>query len=133
MRIHTESPASLHIFSPAEPQVFGPGSLHVHTGLHLGLDVGGESPQTRNQLRVVPLEVRAEITMPHTVPGLFNPSLGLPEAVQVELPDKAGEVGGFEGVGVVVGEGGGTQHLSLEEGLVNDYELAQWVPTDGFT
>lgn len=54
-----------------------------------------------------------------------------PEAVEVELADEAGEVGGFEGVGVAQGVGAGGQDLSLEELRVDDDGLAFAVPEDG--
>lgn len=54
----------------------------------------------------------------------------LPEAVQVELADEAGEVGGLEGAGV--GGGSGRQDLALQELLVDDDYLAAAVPADGF-
>lgn len=53
------------------------------------------------------------------------------EAVEVELTDEAGEVGGFEGVGVAQGLGPWGQDLSLEEVRIDDDCLAFRVPEDG--
>lgn len=55
----------------------------------------------------------------------------LPEAVEVELADKAGEVGGLEGVHIVQSKGPRRQDLSFEELPVDDYGLALAVPEDG--
>lgn len=70
-----------------------------------------------------------------TVPGgvtVFIHWLDFPEAVQIELSDKAWEVGGFEGVGDVQVDGAWRQDLSLEEMSINDNSLALAVPEDGF-
>lgn len=53
------------------------------------------------------------------------------EAVEVELTYKAGEVGGFEGVGVAQGLGPRGQDLPLEEVRVDDDGFAFCVPEDG--
>lgn len=53
------------------------------------------------------------------------------EAVEVELTDEAGEVGGFEGVGVAQCVGPRGQDLSLEEVRIDDDSLAFGVPEDG--
>lgn len=53
------------------------------------------------------------------------------EAVKVELPDEAGEGGGFEGVGVAQVVGPRRQDLSLEEVRIDDDNFALCVPEDG--
>lgn len=113
-------------------------TCHIQSSLELGLVVGSESPQSRNKFRVVSLEVRVvEIMTRPSDPGgiraVFDRRIAFPEAVQVELTDKAGEVAGFEGVAVVRGgAGGGRQDLLLEEPLIDDEHLAEAVPADGF-
>lgn len=54
-----------------------------------------------------------------------------PEAVQVELPHEAREVGGLKGIHVFHRAGMGGQDLPLEELLVDDDGLALAVPEDG--
>lgn len=54
-----------------------------------------------------------------------------PETIEVELADEAWEVGGFEGVHVVQGEGTRRQDLPLKELLIDDDSLALAVPEDG--
>lgn len=53
------------------------------------------------------------------------------EAVEVELTDEAGEVGGFEGVGVGQGVGPRGQDFSLEEVRIDDNSFTFRVPEDG--
>lgn len=55
----------------------------------------------------------------------------LPKAIEVELADEAGKVGGLEGVHIVQGEGPRRQDLSFEELPVDDNSLALAVPEDG--
>lgn len=105
-------------------------------GLDLGLVVGGEPPQRRDQSGAVPLEARVEeVIVGGAVGGgqVVVPvgRVHLPEAVEVELADEAGEVGGLEGVHVVQGEGPRRQDLPLEELPVDDDGLALAVPEDG--
>uniref|UniRef100_A0A8P4G0Q0 SPT4 homolog, DSIF elongation factor subunit n=3 Tax=Percomorphaceae TaxID=1489872 RepID=A0A8P4G0Q0_DICLA len=71
-------------------------------------------------------------TVPGGVVGVCDSWVGLAEAVQVELTDEAGEVGGLEGVRAVRGDGARREDLSLEQVLVNDDERAVAVPADGF-
>lgn len=109
-------------------------TAHVQTSLQLGLVVDSESPQARNKFRVAPLEVRVvKMMIRHavTVTVVSHRWICFPEAVQVELADKAREVGRFEGVGAVRG-GARRQDLPLEEPLIDDDELAHAVPADGF-
>lgn len=53
------------------------------------------------------------------------------EAVEVELTHEAGEVGGFEGVGVAQGVGPWGQDLSLEQVRIDDNGFTFRVPEDG--
>lgn len=53
------------------------------------------------------------------------------EAVQVELPHKAGEIGGLKGIHVFRMVGMRVQDLPLEQQLVDDDGLALAVPEDG--
>lgn len=84
---------------------------------------------------MAPLEVRvAKMTMGSTVPGglvvVFNRRLDLPEAIQVELADKAREVGRLEDVVVRV-VGVRRQDLSLAEIFIDDDDVAAAIPADG--
>lgn len=109
-------------------------TTHVQASLQLGLVVDRESPQAGDELGVASLEVWVVKMMKRhavTVVDVFNGWICFPEAVQVELTDKAREVGRFEGVGVVRGVAR-TQDLPLEELLIDDDELAEAVPADGF-
>lgn len=105
-------------------------ALYVQTGLQLSLIVHSEPPQPRNEFRLVSLEVgvvKALILL--AVQVVLR--VGLLEPVQIELTDKTGEVGGFEGVGAARGDGTWRQDLLLEQLLVNDDYLALAVPADG--
>lgn len=82
-------------------------AVHIQTSLHLGFIVDSESPQVCDKLRVVPLEVWVvKMMIGRTVSPavavsllyIFKSNIGLPEAVQVELTYKAGEVVCFEAV-----------------------------------
>lgn len=53
------------------------------------------------------------------------------EAVEVELTDEAGEVGGFEGVDVAQDVGPRGQDLPLEEVRIDDNSFTVRVPEDG--
>jgi len=109
--------------------------FHAQTSLHQGLVLDSQPPQTRDKLGVVPQEVWVvEIEIPHAVPlaaVVFSVHDGLLEAVEVELADKAREVGRLEGIGVVRGAVAGGQDLRLEETPINDDDLALFVPADG--
>lgn len=113
-------------------------AVHVQTSLHLCLIVDSESPEAGNKFRVVTLKVWVVKVMigpsvcAATVP-LFKSSIGFPEAVQVELTDKAGEVLCFEAVCVVSGGADGGQDLGLAELLIDYDNLAPAVPVDGFS
>lgn len=67
------------------------------------------------------------------VPGgvvlVFGGWISSSEAIQVELTDKAGEVGRLECICVVRDW---RQELSLEEVVIDDDDLAVPVPADGF-
>lgn len=69
-----------------------------------------------------------------TVPAgrRVNRRVCFPEAIQIELTDKTGEIGRLEGVHAVQADGHGRQDLSLEELLVDGDDLATVVPADGF-
>lgn len=105
-------------------------------GLDLGLVVGREPPQRRDQSGAVSLEVRVEeVIVGGAVGGgqVVVPvgRIHLPEAVEVELADEAGEVGGLERVHVVQSEGSRRQDLPLKELPVDDDGLTLAVPEDG--
>lgn len=99
--------------------------------MQLGLIVHGEPPQPRNEFRLVSLEVGVVKPLILLAVQVLLLRVGLLEPVQVELTDKAGEVGGFEGVGAARGDGTWRQDLLLEQLLVNDDYLALAVPADG--
>lgn len=107
-------------------------TVDTQTRLHLGLIVNGESPQIDKKLRLVSLEVSVEkFQRPSGGPRTSVSGIGFPEAVQVELTDKAGKVGRFEDVSVVRGDAVGTQEEFLEEMLINDNDLTAAIPADG--
>lgn len=104
--------------------------------LDLGLVVSGEPPQRRDQSGAVPLKVGVEeVIVSGAVGGgqVVVPvgRVHLPEAIEVELTDEAGEVGGLESVHIVQGEGPRRQDLPFEKLPVDDYGLALAVPEDG--
>lgn len=137
---------------------------HLQAGRQLGLVGAGEPLEVHEQLRLVAAEVRAVEVVERPVarrPAAPWPRPGprrarpaqhhLAEAVEVELADEAGEVGGFEELGL----GPGAPHaapaaaapaaattpgsspcprraeqLGLEERLVDEQPLAAAVPAD---
>lgn len=123
--------------APAEPlaPTGGPTADRLPR-LYLGLVVSSEPPQRGHKSGVVPLEVWVEEMIVGGAVGggqVVVPvgRVHLPEAVEVELTDKAGEVCRLEGVHVVQGEGPRRQDLPLEELPVDDDSLALAVPEDG--
>lgn len=95
-----------------------------------GFILGGEPPEVRQELGVVSLKVGVveEVVGAAVLHPLDHGGLLLLEAVQVELADEAGEVGGLE-ANVSVETGG--QNLTLEERLVDDHQFTVAVPADG--
>lgn len=107
--------ASFHIFIPAFITVSQVSArapvFHLQTGLYLGLVEDRQPPQTRDKFRVVPLEVCVvKVVKLHLVrvATVSHVVIGFLEAVQIELTDKAGEVGRFESVFVVQGTAAAT-------------------------
>ncbi len=110
---------------------------HLQARLQFGLVADGESPQTGQKFRAVAREVWiGKVMIPAGVPDgvalVCGDWVDFPEAVQIELPDEAGEICSFKGVSIVQRDGAWRQNLPLKELLVDDDGFALAVPVDGF-
>ena len=125
---------------------------HLQAGRQFGLVGAGEPLEVHEQLRLVAAEVWAvEVVQGPVARRPAAPRPGprrawpaqhhLAEAVEVELADEAGEVGGFEELGLGSGapdaaaaaadpRHGRAEQLGLEERLVDEQPLASAVPAD---
>lgn len=106
-------------------------TLDFEAGLHLGFILNREPPQVGHEFGLVSLEVGVvKIQVGGVVPRALAAQrlLCLLEAVQVELPDEAGEIVGLKAVVLV---DSGVQKLNLEELLVDDDQVTVAVPADG--
>lgn len=139
-------------------EAVGRAAGHLEAGRQLGLVGAGEPLEVHQQLRLVAAEVRAVEVVQRPVarrPAAPRPRPGprrarpaqhhLAEAVEVELADEAGEVGGFEELGLgprapdAAAPGapaasssrpGRAEQFGLEERLVDEQPLAAAVPAD---
>lgn len=137
-------------------EAVGRAAGHLQAGRQLGLVGAGQPLEVHEQLRLVAAEVRAVEVVERPVarrPAAPRPRPGprrarpaqhhLAEAVEVELADEAGEVGGFEELGLGPGapdaaaparaagpRPGRAEQLGLEERLVDEQPLAAAVPAD---
>lgn len=137
-------------------EAVGRAAGHLQASRQLGLVGAGQPLEVHEQLRLVAAEVRAVEVVERPVarrPAAPRPRPGprrarpaqhhLAEAVEVELADEAGEVGGFEELGLGPGapdaaaparaagpRPGRAEQLGLEERLVDEQPLAAAVPAD---
>lgn len=136
-KLRTFSFTSVPGVPPARPLTPGRRpTADLQPGLELGLVLNGEPPQCRDKSGVAALEVRVgEVVVGGTVLGrqaaVSTRRIHLPEAVEVELPDEAGEVLGLEGVQAVCAGREGRQDLPLKELPIDDDGLALTVPENG--
>lgn len=100
---------------------------HLLSGLHLGLVTDCEPLHVDQKLWPTLFEGGIVEVVQVAASVLEGPVINLPEAVEVELPDEAGEVGGLEEFGVLSDR---RQQLILEPLLVDNYALAIRAPED---
>lgn len=144
-------------------EAVGRAAGHLQAGRQLGLVGAGEPLEVHEQLGLVSAEVRAVEVVERPVarrPAAPRPRPGprrarpaqhhLAEAVEVELADEAGEVGGFEELGLgrrapdaadaaapgapaaaAGSRPGRAEQFGLEERLVDEQPLAAAVPANG--
>lgn len=106
-----------------------PGRLFRHLISHVGVAL--KDSQNVASLEVWVVKVTAGGEVRSRLVDVLVHRVDLLEAVEVELTDEAGEVGGFEGVGVAHGVGPRGQDLSLEEVRIDDNSFTFRVPEDG--